>query len=201
MKKACIRIFSIILVLVAFLQTNTLPISANSSAYIYSQKWNKHTLYFYFDTTPSADIIPKSAYVYWNVEVPPAFEFWNSWLETYQVNIKFVQTNKKSKADVIVKYGTGPSWAHVDLEKTSTTIKKATITLDDFEFYNLKISDDDIRKIIKHEIGHTLGLRDIAVNVANKLNIKSIMVNDIYNSRHVSYPTYEFDRVNLKKNY
>lgn len=200
MKKILKILFSSLLLILFITPNITTSVNA-ANPYIRSEKWKKSTLYYYFDNTPSVGNIPKDNYTYWNVEVPSSFNSWNSWLDMYSINIEFKKTSTRSNANIIVKYGNGPSWAHVDLVTSGGYITKATITLDDFAFYTNGFTDAFINSIIKHEIGHTLGLKDISVAKAKELDKESIMVNSLSSSWHSNYITYSFDRVNLLENY
>lgn len=71
------------------------------------------------------------------------------------------------------------------------------MTIDDFQIHVNGLSDEYLYKVVLHEIGHTVGLADIATDQAKV----SVMVNDMTSSYHAELPTYEFDRLNLLKLY
>lgn len=61
-------------------------------------------------------------------------------------------------------------------------------------------SDTKIGQIIGHEIGHTIGLKDITSGAAAIDNIYSIIVHDMTSPYHYDYIT-TFDSINIKKMY
>lgn len=175
--------------------------AATTTSYFTGSKFNKHTLKYYIDTTPTMTDIPddkEDNYLYWNSDIQSAFNMWNSIMEIYSIDLSFTKTNTKSEADIIVRYYRSPSLMNVVHTWSSSTVyKTSTINVDDYQLITQDTSSEQFWLSILHEIGHTIGLADIEVYQAAAGGFTSIMVYDVFSMYHTEFPTYDFDRYNL----
>lgn len=200
MKRILKKLFLMVIVF-SILTSNVQPIYAASDTYVNNYKWNKSVVNVYIDSTPYMNGASSQDYLMWKLDIQWMISRWNTFLEVYGLNIRFNEVNNLSSADTIIKYGVSSSWANVSVQTSGTTITKATVILDDWDFFNYNLTDEIIQRIVVHELGHVLGLKDIAPTTAENNSIFSVMVNDVTGSANFEeFPT-EFDFNNLKKLY
>ncbi|WP_312371405.1 hypothetical protein [Lachnoclostridium sp.] len=182
---------------------NIIYVSAASDPYLSGNKWNKSVVNIYIDSTPAVSTIPTNQYILWRLDIILMIERWNNMLSVFGNNINFSITNDINSADTIIKYGqVNYSWAETKKITSGSTILKATIILDDWDFATIGFNDNTVQKIVVHELGHVLGLADITNLVAENQKIYSVMVNDVTQSPYFrETPTFDFDRLNLNKPY
>lgn len=198
MRKSFKKLFVALLLVCAILVVNNgTRAFAASDVFLTGYKWNKTTITYYIDRTPtSSDLavwIPNFVDA-----IVSAATLWNIYLADYGTGIQFSRVTSESSADILIKFGNSGVGTDARVEPTQTSgteYRKVTMTVKD---YNLKDYDGGhVYEIFKHEFGHTIGLRDIN----DSLRTLSIMVNDLDSDYHATYPTYEFDRLNLLKMY
>lgn len=200
--KRMMKKFIVLLTLIGIMSGNLLHASAASDPYLTGYKWNKTNLTYYVDTTPSPGVPSIFSIIVLEPAIHDTFSTWNIYLSAYEINLSFQETTNRSEADIIVKYGpTGVgTWGRVVPEEVSgTTYVEVSLTINDYSLQG--VDGGTIYDVIMHEIGHTIGLADIKRQDAEAIGLYSLMINDMDSPNFRSAPTYEFDRVNIRKMY
>lgn len=202
MKQYIKKIFTII-TLFSILCISATNVNASSN-YLTGYKWNKSQLTCYISTTPYAPDVPATKYFNWKTNIITCIGSWNNSLNQNNVNLSFNITDDASKADIVFVYGqVEGTWARAIRITSGNLIASAMVVLDDWDFHTIGFNSTQIRSIVMHEIGHTIGLADIGNDIAIANNFYSIMVNDVFapNTRFVPNPTPQFDIPNIRLMY
>lgn len=181
--------------------TNIQHVNA-ANPYLLGYKWDKRALSYYIDSTSSAPgVIPSDEYLFWETDIVYSFNMWDNIMGIYGINLTFTRTYNANQADILVKYAVSPSTANVVNNYSGTRLIKSTINIDDYEIYTNGISNESVKEIMLHEVGHTVGLKDISAGTAASQGFTSVMVNEMSSSYHAEFPTYDFDRYNILELY
>ncbi len=200
MKHICKKIIAVVLLTCFFSGLLVQYTQAAPSDYVNNYKWNKRALTYYINNTPTPGVsgIPSIDYTMWEIDVVYAFNQWNTLMPLWNINLTFTRTYSQSQADIVVKYGNVVgSFAEVISYRSGTTLTKSEIMIDDYELYTVGYNHEYLRRAFLHEVGHTIGLRDIQDYEAQIYQFTSIMVNDIDSPYHTEFPSYNFDRLNI----
>lgn len=198
--KKILKNLIILVTIISVMSGFTLTASA-SDPYVEDYKWNTSTISYYFDKTPSTSGIPQFNYDdYWVPAVYSGITRWNLFLNYMNFNLQFYETTNINNADIVLQFGPSGGLANTAVTNIGSTIVSATIYLDDIDFYSYSFDDPTITDITAHEIGHSIGLKDISPANAEALDIYSIMVQGVFHSHFSSYQTI-FDYNNIIKLY
>ena len=197
----------IVMVILSVTLIGNVASASAADPYLTGSKFNKSSLYYYVELTPSRPDVPEVFNIITlDSSISSAFLSWNSKMIVEGINLSFTETTNKSSADIIIEMGTitGIYGLVTHTYINSTTYETSTITLNDYLIYTHWtggiLSPGQMTDIVTHEIGHAIGLADISPGYAETNNITSLMVNSIDSSYFSSYPT-SFDITNIEKMY
>lgn len=174
-----------------------------SDSYVVDKGWNQNTLNFYIDDSTGDPQIPSINYLYWGMAIENGIATWNTALEDNNIDLEIHAVTNRQDADIIFEYGVSSSFANTVLSYNADgSIKKATVIMDDMDFYIFGFNTTLVRNIAAHETGHTIGLKDIDYVFAEQEGIYSIMINKIVvPSPNFSIVPTAFDINNIEKLY
>jgi hypothetical protein len=179
-------------------------LSTTTDPYLLGGKWDKSYVSIYISDTPTPGYdIPSYYYIGWRFDIIQAIERWSIYLnDTFDTDIHFIYADTPGSSDIYIRYGFSSSWAdtvNYSADGGATYIK-SIITVDDWDLFNYQFDTYTVTNILTHELGLSLGLAQIPVDIARANNIYSVMVGDISSPYFSTYPT-SFDEANLLKLY